>query len=83
MQGRLPEVVPAQGHWGEHEVFVSGPDDMVVSMVERFQRDGVPAERLHYELNTTPAELDITSGLLDAEFRASEQPRTGADGTSR
>ncbi|MCX4745271.1 globin domain-containing protein [Kitasatospora sp. NBC_01287] len=81
--GRLPEVVPAQGHWVEHEVFVSGPDDMVVSMVERFQRDGVPAERLHYELNTTPAELDITSGLLDAEFRASEQPRTGADGTSR
>ncbi|MDH6114130.1 NAD(P)H-flavin reductase/hemoglobin-like flavoprotein [Kitasatospora sp. MAP12-15] len=66
VQGRLPEVVPAQGHWGEHEVFVSGPDDMVVSMVERFQRDGLPAERLHYELNTTPEALDITIGLLDA-----------------
>ncbi|WP_329578313.1 globin domain-containing protein [Kitasatospora sp. NBC_01250] len=65
VQGRLPEVVPDQGHWPEHEVFVAGPDDMVVSMVERFQRDGVPAERLHYDLSTTPAELDITSGLLE------------------
>ncbi|MDH6133576.1 NAD(P)H-flavin reductase/hemoglobin-like flavoprotein [Kitasatospora sp. MAA4] len=65
VQGRLPETVPAQGHWRDHEVFVSGPDDMVVSMVERFQRDGLPADRLHYELNTTPEALDITTGLLD------------------
>ncbi|MFI9272720.1 globin domain-containing protein [Kitasatospora sp. NPDC052896] len=65
VQGRLPEVVPAQGHWAEHEVFVAGPDDMVMTMVERFQRGGVPAERLHYDLTTTPQELDITSGLLD------------------
>ncbi|WP_063771940.1 globin domain-containing protein [Kitasatospora mediocidica] len=64
--GRLPEVVPAQGQWGEHEVFVSGPDDMVMSMVERLQRLGVPGERLHYELNTTPEALDITTGLLDS-----------------
>ncbi|GAA1237152.1 FAD-binding oxidoreductase [Kitasatospora nipponensis] len=69
VQGRLPEVVPGQGHWNEHEVFVAGPDDMVVSMIERFQRDGVPAERLHYDLSTTPQELDITSGLLEAGAR--------------
>ncbi|MDH6119916.1 NAD(P)H-flavin reductase/hemoglobin-like flavoprotein [Kitasatospora sp. GAS204A] len=84
--GRLPEVVPAQGHWVHHEVFVSGPDDMVVSMVERFQRDGVPAERLHYELSTTPAELDITSGLLDGgvpPFQQQPQQRTRTDGPSR
>ncbi|WP_063774713.1 globin domain-containing protein [Kitasatospora azatica] len=78
VQGRLPEVVPAQGHWNEHEVFVAGPDDMVVSMVERFHREGVPAERLHYDLNTTPAELDITSGLLDSSGTPAGTPPTGS-----
>jgi NAD(P)H-flavin reductase/hemoglobin-like flavoprotein len=77
VQGRLPEVVPAQGHWNEHEVFVAGPDEMVVSMVEQLHRAGVPGERLHYDLSTTPAELDITSGLLDAGIDSSPRVEPG------
>ncbi|MFE0463076.1 globin domain-containing protein [Kitasatospora sp. NPDC058965] len=76
VQGRLPEVVPAQGHWNEHEVFVAGPDEMVVSMVEQLHRSGVPGDRLHYDLSTTLAELDITSGLLDQvlDHRPTREP---------
>ncbi|MGC0314992.1 globin domain-containing protein [Kitasatospora acidiphila] len=79
VQGRLPEVVPAQGNWQDHEVFLAGPDAMVISMVERLHRGGVPADRLHYELSTTPEVLDITSGLL--EHTESPNPGSGRPAT--
>ncbi|OIV35882.1 hypothetical protein BIV57_19400 [Mangrovactinospora gilvigrisea] len=50
VRGTLSEVLPAQGRWTDHEAFVSGPDPMVRSVVAWLRSEGVPEERLHFDL---------------------------------
>ncbi|GAA2595315.1 globin domain-containing protein [Actinomadura fulvescens] len=50
MRGRLPDVLCRFDGWDDHDVYVSGPTDMIRTSVGELQRLGVPPARIHHDL---------------------------------
>lgn len=48
-QGLVGDVALRQGDWQDHDIFVCGSDQMVVTTVQRLREAGCQAERIHYE----------------------------------
>ena len=53
MQGMLPDVVARDRSWADHDVFVSGPDQMIWATVARLQEVGVPLARIRHDADGT------------------------------
>jgi NAD(P)H-flavin reductase len=49
MSGTLPEIAVSAG-WPGREIYVSGPDQMIVKTVRVLRDLGAPPERIHYDL---------------------------------
>ncbi|MBZ6474372.1 flavohemoprotein [Streptomyces griseocarneus] len=54
IRGSLPEVLADFGPWYEHDVFLSGPAQMVVSAKETLTLYGTPLDRIHHDPFETP-----------------------------
>ncbi|MGI5526560.1 globin domain-containing protein [Streptomyces syringium] len=53
-RGSLPEVLAEYGPWYQHDVFLSGPAQMVVSARETLTLSGTRPDRIHYDPFDTP-----------------------------
>lgn len=49
LHNTIPGLVGSTG-WRDRDIYVSGPDAMIVATVRRLRELGAPAERLHYDL---------------------------------
>jgi NAD(P)H-flavin reductase/hemoglobin-like flavoprotein len=49
MHGAIPDIVAATP-WTDRDVYISGPDPMIVNTVSALRNLGAPPERLHYDL---------------------------------
>lgn len=54
IRGSLPEVLAEYGPWFEHDVFLSGPAQMVVSAKETLTLHGTPDHLIHHDPFETP-----------------------------
>ncbi|MFI1972137.1 globin domain-containing protein [Streptomyces cinnamoneus] len=54
IRGSLPDVLAQYGPWYEHDVFLSGPAQMIVSAKETLTLSGTPAHRIHHDPLETP-----------------------------
>jgi NAD(P)H-flavin reductase len=54
IRGSLPEVLAEYGPWYEHDVFLSGPAQMVASAKETLTLSGTPLHRIHHDPFETP-----------------------------
>ncbi|MFD7257925.1 globin domain-containing protein [Streptomyces sp. NPDC059874] len=54
IRGSLPQVLAEYGPWYQHDVFLSGPVEMVVSAGETLTRGGTLPERIHHDPFETP-----------------------------
>ncbi|KJY42878.1 flavohemoprotein [Streptomyces sp. NRRL B-1568] len=54
IRGSLPEVLAEYGPWFEHDVFLSGPAQMVVSAKETLTLHGTPDHCIHHDPFETP-----------------------------
>ncbi|MGK5543261.1 globin domain-containing protein [Streptomyces sp. URMC 127] len=54
IRGSLPDVLAEYGPWYQHEVFLSGPTQMVVSAKETLTLGGTPPHRIHHDPFDTP-----------------------------
>ncbi|MFI1253192.1 globin domain-containing protein [Streptomyces netropsis] len=54
IRGSLPEVLAAHGPWHQHDVFLSGPAQMIVSARETLTLTGTPPNRIHHDPFETP-----------------------------
>jgi NAD(P)H-flavin reductase/hemoglobin-like flavoprotein len=57
MHGTIADIAAA-APWTERDVYISGPDAMIVSTVSTLRDLGVPPERLHYDL---PLDFGVTT----------------------
>jgi NAD(P)H-flavin reductase/hemoglobin-like flavoprotein len=58
MHGTIPDIV-AVAPWADRDVYISGPDTMIVATVSALRGHGAPPELLHYDL---PAEFGADFG---------------------
>lgn len=49
MRGTIAEIAP-EATWAGRDVYVSGPDQMIIATVRALAKLGAPADRLHYDL---------------------------------
>jgi NAD(P)H-flavin reductase/hemoglobin-like flavoprotein len=61
MHGTIADITAATP-WAERDVYISGPDAMIVSTVSALRDLGAPPERLHYDL---PREFGKISDISD------------------
>ncbi|MFF7727082.1 globin domain-containing protein [Streptomyces sp. NPDC008001] len=54
IRGSLPDVLAEYGPWYEHDVFLSGPVQMVVAAKETLTLSGTPPHRIHHDPFDTP-----------------------------
>lgn len=54
LQGMLPEVVARDRSWTDHDVYVSGPDEMILATVNRLQEVGMPMSRIRHDTGDNP-----------------------------
>ncbi|MDT0449924.1 globin domain-containing protein [Streptomyces hesseae] len=54
IRGSLPDVLAEYGPWYEHDVFLSGPVQMIVSARETLTLKGTPSHRIHHDPFDTP-----------------------------
>ncbi|MEU5051601.1 globin domain-containing protein [Streptomyces sp. NPDC021096] len=54
IRGSLPDVLTEYGPWYEHDVFLSGPAQMVASARESLTLNGTPLDRIHHDPFETP-----------------------------
>ncbi|MFF3620863.1 globin domain-containing protein [Streptomyces sp. NPDC002467] len=54
IRGSLPDVLAEYGPWYQHDVFLSGPAEMVVSAGGALTRGGTLPERIHHDPFETP-----------------------------
>ncbi len=54
IRGSLPEVLAEYGPWYQHDVYLSGPAQMVASANETLTLGGTLPERIHYDPFETP-----------------------------
>lgn len=54
IRGTLPEVLADYGPWYEHDVFLSGPVQMVVTAKETLTLSGTRPDRIHHDPFETP-----------------------------
>ncbi|KAB2352664.1 globin domain-containing protein [Actinomadura rudentiformis] len=50
MRGQIPDVLSRFHDWQDHDVYVSGPTEMIRSSVGELQRLGVPPARIRHDL---------------------------------
>ncbi|MET9364502.1 globin domain-containing protein [Streptomyces sp. NPDC006632] len=53
-EGTLPQVLREFGPWDQHEAFLCGPPDMVISAARTLLGSGVPMARIHHDPLDTP-----------------------------
>jgi NAD(P)H-flavin reductase/hemoglobin-like flavoprotein len=61
MHGTVPDIV-AVAPWTDRDVYISGPDAMIVATVSALRDRGAPPEQLHYDL---PTAFGATCGISD------------------
>lgn len=61
MHGTITDIV-ATAPWAKRDVYISGPDAMIVSTVSALRDLGAPPERLHYDL---PREFGALADISD------------------
>ncbi|MCX4695392.1 globin domain-containing protein [Streptomyces sp. NBC_01408] len=54
IRGSLPEVLAEYGPWYQHDVYLSGPAQMVVSATETLTLGGTSPDRIHHDPFETP-----------------------------
>lgn len=54
IRGSLPDVLAEYGPWYQHDVFLSGPAQMVISASETLTLNGTSPERIHHDPFETP-----------------------------
>lgn len=54
IRGSLPDVLAEYGPWYRHDVYLSGPAQMVISATETLTRTGTLPERIHHDPFETP-----------------------------
>ncbi|GAA2722824.1 MULTISPECIES: globin domain-containing protein [Streptomyces] len=54
IRGSLPEVLAEYGPWYEHDAFLSGPAQMIISAREVLGLHGMPTDRIHHDPFETP-----------------------------
>ncbi|MBT2469140.1 flavohemoprotein [Streptomyces sp. ISL-66] len=54
IRGSLPEVLAEYGPWYQHDVYLSGPAQMVVSATETLRLGGTMPDRIHHDPFETP-----------------------------
>jgi NAD(P)H-flavin reductase/hemoglobin-like flavoprotein len=55
MHGTVPELA-GQASWPGRDVYISGPDEMIIKTVRLLRELGAPAERMHYDITPETAE---------------------------
>lgn len=60
--------------------FLCGPEEMIVAGVETLKLFGVSAEKIHYELFTTPTIMQSNSTTVKADFKGESNVRVILDG---
>jgi NAD(P)H-flavin reductase len=54
MYGTVPELA-AKATWADREIYISGPDHMIVKTARVLRERGVPDRLIHYDLDPKPA----------------------------
>ncbi|MFG3001863.1 globin domain-containing protein [Streptomyces sp. NPDC048340] len=54
LRGSLPEVLSEFGPWYHHDVYLSGPTQMVASASQTLTLNGTPPDRIHHDPFETP-----------------------------
>jgi NAD(P)H-flavin reductase/hemoglobin-like flavoprotein len=52
MYGTVPELA-AKATWADRDIYVSGPDDMILKTVQVLRERGAPEDLIHYDLGMT------------------------------
>jgi len=60
MHGTIAELAP-EASWAGREVYISGPDPMIIATVRALTRLGAPTARLHYDLPQNHGDLPQTT----------------------
>ncbi len=50
MYGTVPELA-AKATWADRDIYISGPDDMIVSTARVLRERGAPERLIHYDLS--------------------------------
>jgi NAD(P)H-flavin reductase len=50
MHGTIPELA-AKATWADRDVYISGPDHMIVKTARVLRERGAPSRLIHYDLN--------------------------------
>jgi NAD(P)H-flavin reductase/hemoglobin-like flavoprotein len=50
MQGKVPDILERFHDWADHDVYISGPTDMIRGTVAELQQLGVPLARIRHDL---------------------------------
>lgn len=75
LYGTIADLAP-DACWQGRDVYISGPDDMIISTVRGLRGRGAPAERLHYDLSPGPPfPAQSLPGQRAAEFRVEPRHR--------
>ncbi len=56
MYGTVPELA-AKATWADRDIYVSGPDHMIVKTARVLRERGAPERLIHYDMTSEPAEL--------------------------
>ena len=48
MHGTIPELA-AKATWADRDVYISGPDDMIVKTARMLRERGAPSRLIHYD----------------------------------
>ncbi|WP_327360135.1 globin domain-containing protein [Streptomyces sp. NBC_01296] len=54
IRGSLPDVLTEYGPWYQHDVYLSGPAQMVIAATETLTHGGTPPDRIHHDPFETP-----------------------------
>ncbi|MFF1498101.1 globin domain-containing protein [Streptomyces sp. NPDC058304] len=54
IRGSLPDVLTEYGPWYQHDVYLSGPAQMVIAATETLTLGGTPPDRIHHDPFETP-----------------------------
>ncbi|WP_323179154.1 globin domain-containing protein [Streptomyces sp. NBC_00320] len=54
IRGSLPDVLTEYGPWYQHDVYLSGPAQMVIASTETLTLGGTPPDRIHHDPFETP-----------------------------
>jgi NAD(P)H-flavin reductase len=55
MHGTIPELA-AKATWADRDVYISGPDHMIVKTARVLRERGAPDRLIHYDLDPKPSQ---------------------------